>query len=88
MGRENPVYRKITGLFTIQCAPSTRWANESSWAALLARMYEVFPLICPSFQTPLTFIAFAFGELRFAPVRTEPEPIPETISTRVGAPKP
>ncbi|MFH1764316.1 MAG: hypothetical protein ABIF09_09000, partial [Gemmatimonadota bacterium] len=31
---------------------------HSKWAALLARIYEVFPLICPSCQTPLTFIAF------------------------------
>ena len=32
--------------------------RPSKWAALLARIYEVFPLICPSCQTPLTFIAF------------------------------
>jgi hypothetical protein len=33
-------------------------SQTSQWAALLARIYEVFPLICPSCQTPLTFIAF------------------------------
>jgi hypothetical protein len=40
--------------------PSDTGAPRSSrWAALLARIYEVFPLLCPSCKTPLTFIAFA-----------------------------
>ncbi len=42
-------------------------SRPSRWAALLARIYETFPLIFPACQTPLTFIAFL----------TEPEPIPE-----------
>jgi hypothetical protein len=42
-------------------------SRPSRWAALLARIYEVFPLICPTCQEPLTFIAFL----------TEPEPMPE-----------
>jgi hypothetical protein len=44
-------------------------------AALLARIYEVFPLICPSCQTPLTFIAFL----------TDPEPIPHILA-HIGEP--
>ena len=44
-------------------------------AALLARIYEVFPLICPSCQTPLTFIAFL----------TDPEPIPRILA-HIGEP--
>ena len=38
--------------------PDTAPPRPSKWAALLARIYEVFPLICPTCQTPLTFIAF------------------------------
>ena len=38
--------------------PAAPPARPSRWAVLLARIYEVFPLICPSCQTPLTFIAF------------------------------
>ena len=33
-------------------------ARPSRWAALLARIYEAFPLICPTCQEPLTFVAF------------------------------
>ena len=39
---------------TSDTAPS----RPPRWAALLARIYEVFPLICPTCQEPLTFIAF------------------------------
>ena len=42
----------------------------SKWAALLARIYEVFPLTCPSCHTPLTFIAFL----------TDPEPIGQILA--------
>jgi len=45
-------------------------APPSKWAALLARIYEVFPLICPSCQTPLTFIAFL----------TDPVPIAQILA--------
>ena len=38
--------------------PDTVPSRSSTWAALLARVYEVFPLICPICQAPLTFIAF------------------------------
>lgn len=38
--------------------------------ALLARIYEVFPLICPACQTPLTFIACL----------TDPEPITQILA--------
>jgi hypothetical protein len=41
----------------------------------LARIYEVFPLICPSCQTPLTFIAFL----------TDPEPITQILA-HIGEP--
>jgi hypothetical protein len=41
----------------------------------LARIYEVFPLVCPTCQTPLTFIAFL----------TEPEPI-SLVLAHIGEP--
>ena len=47
--------------------PDTTPSRPSKWAALLARIYEAFPLICSSCHTPLTFIAFL----------TDPEPIPD-----------
>ncbi len=50
-------------------------ARPSRWAALLARIYEAFPLICPSCQTPLTFIAFP----------TDPEPITQILA-HIGEP--
>ena len=49
--------------------PDTTPSRPSRWAALLARIYEVFPLVCPSCQTPLTFIAFL----------TDPEPIAQIL---------
>ena len=49
--------------------------RPSKWAVLLARIYEVFPLICPSCQTPLTFIAFL----------TDPEPIAQILA-HIGEP--
>ena len=49
--------------------PDTTPSRPSRWAVLLARIYEVFPLICPSCQTPLTFIAFLT-------VRPESRPCP------------
>jgi len=55
--------------------PDTSPSQTSKWAALLARIYEVFPLICPSCQTPLTFIAFL----------TDPEPITR-ILIHIGEP--
>jgi hypothetical protein len=48
-------------------APATGASRSSQWAALLARIYEVSPLICPTCGTALTFIAFL----------TEPEPVPD-----------
>jgi len=50
-------------------------SQTSQWAALLARIYEVFPLICPSCQTPLTFIAFL----------TDPQPIGQILA-HIGEP--
>jgi hypothetical protein len=50
-------------------------SGPSRWAALLARIYEVFPLICPSCQTPLTFIAFL----------TDPLPITKILA-HIGQP--
>jgi hypothetical protein len=47
----------------------------SRWAALLARIYEVLPLICPTCQTPLTFIALL----------TDPEPIAHILA-QIGEP--
>ena len=49
--------------------------RPSKWAALLARIYEVFPLICPTCHTPLTFIAFL----------TEPEALTR-ILVHIGEP--
>jgi hypothetical protein len=49
--------------------------RPSRWAALLARIYEVFPLVCPTCGTALTFIAFL----------TEPEPITR-ILVHIGEP--
>jgi len=56
-------------------APDTTPSRPSRWAALLARIYEVFPLICPTCQTPLTFIAFI----------ADPEPI-SLILAHIGEP--
>jgi len=50
-------------------------SRPSKWAALLARIYEVFPLVCPTCQTPLTFIAFL----------TEPQSISQ-ILIHIGEP--
>ena len=55
-------------------APATD-SSPSKWAALLARIYEVFPLLCPSCQTPLTFIAFL----------TDPQPIGQILA-HIGEP--
>jgi hypothetical protein len=54
------------------CATPSR---PSRWAALLARIYEVFPLICPTCQAPLTFIAFL----------SDPEPITQILA-HIGEP--
>jgi hypothetical protein len=53
----------------------TATPRPSRWAALLARIYEVFPLICPTCQAPLAFIAFL----------TEPEPIIQILA-HIGEP--
>ena len=53
----------------------TGTSRFSKWAALLARIYEVLPLICPTCQAPLTFIAFL----------TKPEPIGR-ILVHIGEP--
>jgi len=45
-------------------------SHPSRWAALLARIYEVFPLTCPSCGTALTFIAFL----------TDPQPIAQILA--------
>jgi len=55
--------------------PDTAPSRPSRWAALLARIYEVFPLICPTCQTPLTFIAFL----------TDPDPITQILA-HIGEP--
>jgi hypothetical protein len=55
--------------------PDTAPSRPSRWAALLARIYEVFPLICPTCQAPLTFIAFL----------TEPESISQILA-HIGEP--
>ncbi len=55
--------------------PAATPARPSRWAVLLARIYEVFPLICPSCQTPLTFIAFL----------ADPEPIAQILA-HIGEP--
>jgi hypothetical protein len=54
---------------------NTGGPRPSKWAVLLARIYEVFPLICPSCQTPLTLIAFL----------TDPEPITQILA-HIGEP--
>jgi len=55
--------------------PDTAHIRPSKWAALLARIYEVFPLVCPTCNTPLTFITFL----------TEPEPISQILA-HIGEP--
>jgi len=50
-------------------------SRPSRWAALLARIYEAFPLVCPTCGESLTLIAFL----------TEPEPIGR-ILTHIGQP--
>ncbi|MCJ7630601.1 MAG: hypothetical protein MUO50_19675, partial [Longimicrobiales bacterium] len=56
-------------------ASDTSPCRSSKWAALLARIYEVFPLVCPTCQAPLTFIAFL----------TDPEPIAQILAP-IGEP--
>ena len=51
-------------------SPTTTLSRPSRWATILTRIYELFPLICPTCQTPLTFIASL----------TDPEPIGEATS--------
>ncbi len=55
--------------------PASGRCRPSPWAALLARIYEVLPLICPACGTPLTFIAFL----------TDPEPITRILA-HIGEP--
>jgi len=55
--------------------PDTTPSRPSRWAALLARIYEVFPLICPTCQEPLTLIAFL----------TDPQPICQILA-HIGEP--
>ena len=55
--------------------PDTAPSRPSRWAALLARIYEVFPLICPTCQTPLAFIA----------ILTDPDPITQILA-HIGEP--
>ena len=55
--------------------PDTRASQPSRWAALLARIYEVFPLVCPTCGTALTFISFL----------TDPEPITRILA-HIGEP--
>ena len=55
--------------------PDTTPSRPSRWAALLAGIYEVFLLICPTCQTPLTFIA----------VLNDPEPITKMLA-HIGEP--
>jgi len=50
--------------------PAATPARPSRWAVLLARIFEVSPLVCPSCQRPLTFIAFL----------TDPEPIAQILA--------
>jgi hypothetical protein len=56
-------------------APDTALSRHSRWATLLARIYEVVPLVCPTCQTPLAFIA----------VLTDPEPITQILA-HIGEP--
>jgi len=54
---------------------SSSSSRPSKWAALLARIYEAFPLVCPSCRGSLSFIA----------VLTDPESIGR-ILTHIGEP--
>jgi hypothetical protein len=55
--------------------PGTTPSRPSRWATLLARIYEVFPLVCPTCQSPLSFIA----------VLTDPDPITQILA-HIGEP--
>ena len=55
--------------------PDTTPTRPSNWAAPLAGIYEVFPLVCPTCQEPLTFFAFL----------TDPAPITRILA-HVGEP--
>jgi hypothetical protein len=55
--------------------PDNGPSRPSPWAALLARIYEVFPLICPACGTALTFISFL----------TDPVPITRILA-HIGEP--
>jgi hypothetical protein len=50
--------------------PDTAPPRPSRWAAVLARIYEAFPLICATCQTPLTLIASL----------TDPEPVTQILA--------
>jgi len=61
--------------------PQTRGNNPSqpsTWATLLARIYEAFPLVWPAYRAPLTLIAFL----------THPEPITRVLAHIVEPPSP
>jgi len=62
-------------LESLQHTVRTRVIRHMVRHGLLARIYEVFPLICPTCQTPLTFIAFL----------TDPDPITR-ILVHIGEP--
>jgi hypothetical protein len=83
---DNALAAQVTGLNALPPAapeaqaptpqtPGTAPSRPSRWAALLARIYEVFPLICPTCQTPLAFIA----------VLTDPDPITQILA-HIGEP--
>jgi hypothetical protein len=64
--------------------------RPSRWAALLARIYEVFPLICPTCQTPLTFITLppppTTSTNHPSSIPSTPSPFLKTTSIRAGSP--
>jgi hypothetical protein len=53
-------------------APEPASPARIRWAVLLERIYDVLPLLCPVCGAAMKILAFAFGELGFASVLTDP----------------
>ena len=45
--------------------PKPRFSAHDRWAALIARIYELFPLICPENQSPQTVSAISAQTVDF-----------------------
>ncbi|NIV26487.1 MAG: hypothetical protein GWN45_03780 [Gammaproteobacteria bacterium] len=62
--RSRPAKRGTrSGRETIEDRPKRGDRRSIRWAVLLARIYDVLPLLCPACGAEMRILAFAFGEL-------------------------